>query len=188
MSTNMEPGKKEVGDLLFEQGKLTEKQLEQVRRRQRRLGILQHKAIVDLNYASEEDTFRALASLNGLEFVDLSTLNLSQSLLDQVPVKVIFHYHTVPVATENDLITLAFSEPPRTTEQGNLRLLLGKRLKVVLATPSAIHAFLKSHFGLGAETIQKLREDRGLPDVSEEIVFDVRSTETDMAVDATIAA
>jgi len=185
---NGEPEKKDVGDLLFEQGKLTEKQLEQARRRQRRLGISQHRAIVDLNYASEEDTFRALAALNRLEFVDLSALNLNQNLLDQVPVKVIFHYHTVPVAIEGDLLTLAFSEPPRTIEQGNLRLLLGKRAKIVLTTPSAIHAFLKSHFGLGAETIQKLREDRGRPDVSEEIVFDVRSVETDTAVDATIAA
>jgi general secretion pathway protein E/type IV pilus assembly protein PilB len=185
---NLETGRKEVGDLLLEQGKLTEKQLEQVRRRQRRLGVSQHRAIVDLSYASEEDTFRALAALNHLDFVDLGALDLGQSLLDQVPVKVIFHYHTVPVSVDGDLLTLAFSEPPRTMEQGNLRLLLGKRLKTVLATPSAIHAFLKTHFGLGAETIQRLREDRGLADVSEEIVFDVRSAGDDATVDATIAA
>jgi len=186
--STVELERKEVGDLLFEQAKLTEKQLEQVRRRQSRLGVSQHRAIMDLNYASEEDTFRALATLNRLEFVDLSALNPSKSLLDQVPVKVIFHYRTVPVAAEGDLLALAFSEPPRTMEQGNLRLLLNRRLKIVLTTPSAIHAFLKSHFGLGAETIQRLREDRGLTDVSEEIVFDVRSTEADTTVDATIAA
>ena len=46
--------------------------------------------------------------------------------------------------------------------RGNLRLLLGKRLKLVLATPSSIHAAIKNHFGLGAETIQRLRGERGV--------------------------
>ena len=50
---------KEVGDVLLEQGKLTPQQLEQVRRRQRRLDIPQHRAIVDLNFASEEEIGRA---------------------------------------------------------------------------------------------------------------------------------
>src|SRR5260221_2360 len=46
---------KEAGDLLLEAGKLTEAQLEQVRRRQRRLNVPQHRAIVDLNFASEQN-------------------------------------------------------------------------------------------------------------------------------------
>ena len=164
---------KEAGDLLLEAGKLTEAQLEQVRRRQRRLNLAQHRAIVDLNFASEEDSWRALARANNLEFVDPVALNLKRETLELVPIKFIFHYHMLPLGIEEDCLTLAFSEPPRQMEQGNLRLLLGKRFKVVLATPSAIHALIKKHFGLGAETIQKLREERSATDLSQEIVFDV---------------
>ncbi len=72
-------------------------------------------------------------------------------------------------------------------ELGNLRLLLGKRLKVMLTTPSSLHAILKKQFGLGAQTIQRLREERGLTTASEDIIFDVKSTTDDKAVDATIA-
>ncbi len=178
---------KETGDLLLKQGKLTAKQLEQVRRSQQRLGIPQHRAIVDLNYASEEDTYRALATLNHLDFIDHSQITLSPSVLELVPVKLIFHYRMVPVSLDGEALTLAFGEPPRQMELGNLRLLLGKRLKVVLTTPSSIHAVLKKQFGLGAQTIQRLREERGLTDASEDIVFDVKSTADDKAVDATIA-
>src|SRR5438876_11781041 len=113
---------KEVGDLLLEQGKLTEQQLEQVRRRQRRLNLPQHRAIVDLNFASEEDTWRALATSNHLEFVDPDALDLRRETLELLPMKLIFHYHMVPVAVEADCLTLAFSEPLRQMEQGNLRL------------------------------------------------------------------
>jgi type II secretory ATPase GspE/PulE/Tfp pilus assembly ATPase PilB-like protein len=178
---------KEAGDLLLEAGKITEQQLEQVRRRQRRLNLPQHRAVVDLNFASEEDAWRALAKANGLEFVDPLTLDLKRETLELVPIKLLFHYHVLPLGIEDDSITLAFSEPPRQMEQGNLRLLLGKRFKVVLATPSSVHAIIKKHYGLGAETIQKLREERGGTEISQEIVFDVQGKETDSAVEATVS-
>ena len=179
---------KETGDLLFEEGKITEPQLEQVRRRQRRLNLPQHRAIVDLNIASEEDTWRALAQANQLEFVDPLALDLKRETLELVPIKLIFHYHLLPLGVEDDCLALAFSEPPRQMDQGNLRLLLGKRFKALLATPSAIHAVIKKHFGLGAETIQKLREERGGGEISQEIVFDVQGKETDSALEATVSA
>jgi general secretion pathway protein E/type IV pilus assembly protein PilB len=179
---------KEAGDLLLEAGKITEPQLEQVRRRQRRLNLPQHRALVDLNFASEEDTWQALAKANGLEFIDPLALDLKRETLELVPIKLIFHYRLLPLGVEGDCVTLAFSEPPRQMEQGNLRLLLGKRFKIVLATPSAIHAVIKKHYGLGAETIQKLRDERGGTDLSQELVFDVQGKETDSAVEATVSA
>jgi type IV pilus assembly protein PilB len=188
MNESQDAARKEAGDLLLEQGKLTEQQLEQVRRRQRRLNLPQHRAIVDLNFASEEDTWRALAAANHLQFVDPVVLDLKRETLELVPIKLIFHYHLLPLGLEDDCLTLAFSEPPRQMEQGNLRLLLSKRFKIVLATPSSIHAVIKKNFGLGAETIQKLREDRGGADISQEIVFDVQGKETDSAIEATVSA
>ena len=187
MNVETRKGPKEAADLLFEQGKLTEQQLEQVRRRQQRLNLPQHKAVVDLNFASEEDTWRALAAANRMEYVDPLTLDLKQATLELVPIKFIFHYHMLPLGLDDDCLTLAFSEPPRQMEQGNLRLLLGKRFKVVLATPSAIHAVIKKNYGLGAETIQKLRDERGGTDIAQEIVFDVQGKETDSAIEATVS-
>jgi type II secretory ATPase GspE/PulE/Tfp pilus assembly ATPase PilB-like protein len=178
---------RDVGDLLVEQGKLTTPQLEQVRRRQKRLDLPQHRAIVDLNFASEEDTWRALAEVNRLEFVDPATLELKPETLGLVPIKFIFHHHMLPLAGDAESLTLAFSEPPRPMELGNLRLLLNKRFKLLLATPSAIHAVIKKQFGLGAETIQKLRDERGGAELDREIVFDVQGKEGDSALEATIS-
>src|SRR5208282_4514398 len=188
MNVNPDTARKEVGDLLLEQGKLTEQQLEQVRRRQRRLNLPQHRAIVDLNFASEEDTWRALAGANRLEFVDPTILDLKRETLELVPIKFIFHYHLLPLGLEEDCLTLAFSEPPTQMEQGNLRLVLSKRFKIVLATPSSIHAVIKKNFGLGAETIQRLREERPGVELNQEIVFDVQGKAADSALEATVSA
>ena len=177
----------EVGDILLAEKKITEHQLEQAQRRQRRLNIPQHRAIVELNYASEEDTYRALARLNHLEFVDPLAAGLKPEILALVPVKLIFHYHMVPMTVNGEVLTIAFSDPPRQMDLGNLRLLLGKRLRIVIASPSSIHAAIKSHFGLGAETIQRLRADRGLAEFDQEIVFDVQPAAEDAAVDASLS-
>src|SRR5258706_10213300 len=89
---------------------------------------------------------------------------------------------------EDEGLILAFSEPPRQMEQGNLRLLLAKRFKIVLATRSAMHAVIKKHFGLGAETVQKLGQERGGAELEQEIVFDVQGKETDSAIEASVSA
>ena len=117
MNPNQGAERKEVGDLLLEQGKLTEQQLEQVRRRQRRLNLPQHRAIVDLNFASEEDTWRALAAANRVEFADPVALDLKRETLELVPIKLIFHYHLLPVGLEEDCLTVAFSEPDDLAEE-----------------------------------------------------------------------
>jgi type II secretory ATPase GspE/PulE/Tfp pilus assembly ATPase PilB-like protein len=177
---------KDVGELLVGQGKLTVQQLEVARRRQERLHVSLHRAIVDLNYASEEATYRALAEIKHLDFVDVTRATLEKSVLDLVPVKIVFHYQLIPLFLEHDLLTVAFGEPPQPLEQGNLRLQLGKRLKVVLTTPSSLHATIKKQFGLGAATVQKLRQDRGKDDASGEIVFDVKAADEGAAADPTI--
>src|SRR5438876_6131059 len=187
MSFETDTFQKEPGDLLLDEGKLSAQQLEQVRRRQARLNLPQHRAITDLNFASEEDTWRALATANRLEFVDPVALDPKREILELVPIKFIFHYHLLPLGIEDDGLILAFSEPPRQMEQGNLRLLLGKRFKIVLATPSAIHAVIKKHFGLGAETVEKLRQERGGAELDQEIVFDVQDKDADSALEATVS-
>ncbi len=129
MTTDRDTTGREVGELLLEQGKLTEKQLEQVRRRQRRLSLPQHRVIVELNYASEEDTYRALGSLKNLEFIDLSNAPLTPAVLEQVPVKLILHYHMMPLSLDGEVLTIAFSDPPKQIELGNLRLSSGNGSK-----------------------------------------------------------
>lgn len=187
MSANEPARPVEVGELLVQRGILSPKLLELVRRRQARLGIPQHRAIVELNYASEEDTYRALAELHGLPFEDVSGVDVPAEVLKEVPLKLIFHYRLLPLRREGDALVVAVSEPPLPMEEGNLRLILHRPLQFVLSSPSAIQAALRKHFGLGAETIQQLRDERAWEEPGAEMVFDVKPAEDDPAVQASIA-
>lgn len=186
MSTGVK-NSRDVGDILLETGRITSKQLEQARRRQVRQQVPLHRAIVDLNFASEEDTHRALAQVNGMDFVDLGGISVPKEVQDMVPVKIALHFRFVPVSFDGGQLTLAFSEPPVLSDLGNLRLLLNTRLKAAITTPTGVHAFIKKYYGLGAQTIQHLRNDTATPDLTHEVVFDVKSVEGAPAMDATMS-
>mgnify|MGYP000085467109 CR=1 FL=1 len=187
MNAPEEP-KREVGEVLFAAGKLDAGQLELVRRRQKRLRTPQHHAIIELGFASEADTYAALAALHGLEFVDLCDYAFPPGLPDEqvLPTAVVHNHHVLPVAIEGDSITLAFIEPPRQTELGNLRLLLSRQIRPVLTTPSCYRNVIRQHFGIGAETLQRMDEDRPGTDASADVAFQIDAGEDDARVTAGI--
>lgn len=171
---------------LVERGILDERKLELARRRSALQGIPLHRAVVDLGLASELATYREAAVALGLEFVDLEQMTVSREVLQQVPVRVALTHRMAPVAMEGGVLTAAFTEPPTTADLGKLRLLLGVRLRAGLCGPSAHRDFVKRHYGLGADTIQRLRQQVGGGEGGDEIVFDVQGTEAPVGGDASI--
>lgn len=157
-----------LGEVLCKQNILSRRQLELAQKRAKRQRVSLHRAILELNFASEQETYRALAEIHGLPFTKLSSNPIPAELRDRVSVKVILRDTLFPVEEKDGLLTLAFADPPTAATLSNLRLTLEQRLKAVLATPSDIRASVERAYGLGAETIQKLREDRGLPSAEED--------------------
>lgn len=177
----------EVGDLLYHEGHINDKQLALVRRQQALHKVPQHKSVVGFNFVSEEDAYTALARVMGLDYQTLDPYEPSEEVEKAVPLKMVFNYKILPVAVENDTLTLAFAEPPTSLEKGNLRLSLGKKLNVTLSSPSKIHAIIKDRYGLGAATIQRLREERLAGDGAGEIIFNIEENARDSVVDTTIS-
>jgi len=163
----------DVADMLLARGLLTEEGLEKARSLQLHRKMSCARAILELGLAGEEDTIRALAESEHLEYLGLEDYQPNDKLLKSVPVKLVFHYQLLPVRVEDDQITLAFSDLPSSIELGNLRLILGKRIQVALAIPSRLQSEIKRCFGLGADTVEQLRSDSQIPDLDQEIVYDV---------------
>jgi len=162
----------DIGNALMVKGVLSQRQVDLARRRAGRQGLALHRATIELNLASEQETYRALAELHGLPFRKIDGLSVPSHIRERVPVKIALRYVVFPVEEQEGLLTLAFADPPTPATLSNLRLALGQRLRAVLATPSEIRAGVERFYGLGAETIQQLREDRGLPAPDEALTFE----------------
>ena len=170
----------DIGSALLGKGLLSLRQLEFARRRASRQRLPLHRAIIELNLVSEQETYRALAQLHGLPYREIKGLSVPPHIRERVPVKIVLRYAIFPVEEQEGLLTLAFSDPPTAATLSNLRLALGQRLRAVLATPSEIRAGIESFYGLGAETIQQLREDRGLPSPEEALTFETSEEQEDL--------
>ncbi len=177
----------DIGYALRSRGLITDDQLQMIRGHQAKNQIAPHRLILDLNLASEKDTLQSLAEIHSVPFRDLNGFTISKELRDAIPIKLIFHYRFIPVEITDEAITVAYGDLPSSLELANLRLLLKKEIRFALTTPSQIDAIIKSEFGLGAETVQKLRETKGDLLNEPELVFDITGEEGGKAVDGTIS-
>jgi len=158
----------DILDILIAENQLTDDQAEQVRRRMKRAMIPAHKAILELGYSTQEAVYRALSQTTGLPFIQLSTTELSEEATSKVPPKVALHYSFVPVKLDRGTLQAAFAAPLAIRDRESLRLLLGLRLEILLATPNDISNALKRIYGLGAEKVMQLRQDRKASDLAQD--------------------
>ncbi len=171
-------------EALQRHGKLETAQLDVARRRAELQGLPLHRAAVDLGLVGEAPAYRAAAEAHGLEFVTLTDLMIPPEVLELVSSNLALEHRFAPLSVGEGVLVAAFAEPPSLAELGRLRLLLGLRVRARLCGPTAFRDFARRHYGLGADTIQRLRTDRAPGAGGGEIVFDVQGT--DAPDDATI--
>src|SRR5689334_12078305 len=86
---------------------------------------------------------RALATRYYHEFVDLREVRIDHDLFHSIPVDLMFRYNFVPIQGQNGTVEIALADPPNLSLIDELSVLLGKKLRVKVATLSQISDLLK---------------------------------------------
>jgi type IV pilus assembly protein PilB len=103
------------------------------------------------------------------EYVDLAETAIDHDLFRAVPVELMFRYNFVPIKAENGSLEIALSDPRNLNLIDELTLLLNKKLRVKVATPSQISELLK----------RTEQSQRVLEEVTEGFALDVVAEEGD---------
>ncbi|MCS6804530.1 MAG: GspE/PulE family protein [Acidobacteriota bacterium] len=90
----------------------------------------------------EQARARQLAERYRLPFVDLTQVRLDQELLHVLPVEVMIQYRFVPLRRENGHLVIAIADPTALDKVDEIASRLRSRVKLAVATPSAIDAVL----------------------------------------------
>lgn len=90
----------------------------------------------------EQARARQLAERYRLPFVDLTQVRLDQELLHILPVEVMIQYRFVPLRRENGHLVIAIADPTALDKVDEIASRLRSRVKLAVATPSAIDAVL----------------------------------------------
>ncbi len=86
---------------------------------------------------------KSLAERYHCEFVDLREARIDHDLFRSVPVDLMFRYNFVPLAADDGSLDIALADPRNLNLIDELSVLLGKRLRVKVATLAQIADLLK---------------------------------------------
>jgi len=145
----------EAGAILVKRGLLSPQQLNQLRVDRpdaTRLDV----AAVDLGLVSEEAALKALGDEVGIPFVDLEQQKIDLSLLRNFPAKMIHRHALFPLERQNGTLRVATSDPFDLYPLDELSATTGLTIEPVLAQREQIARQIKTHLGVGSETIDDL--------------------------------
>lgn len=116
--------------------------------------------ITQLNNIDSTAILQAVAEELGVEYVDLRESDVDLSLLDDFPQKLIYRQVLFPVRRHNGSIVVATGDPLDVYPLDEISAATGLVVEPVLAERTEIAKLIKSHLGVGGETVEGLIEQK----------------------------
>lgn len=146
----------ESGEVLLDRGLVNEHQLGVARG----AGGDLVGQLVSLDYVDAIAAHQAIADANGLDFIDLRDAEIDLSLLNSFPQKLIYRKFLFPVRRDGNMLVVATSDPHDFYSLDEISAATGQAVEPVLAEKSEIAKLIKTHLGVGGETIDGLIEQK----------------------------
>lgn len=174
-----------IGDLLLEEGLVSEEALRQALDRQKAEGGKLGYHLVSQGSVSEEDLVHLLSEQYGIPSIDLRSVYpaVSRDLLELIPEQLATRYQIFPVHKAGNVLTLAMSDPTNVVALDDIRFRTGCEVEPVLASEFAIREAIEHSFeekrldlfgpeaaleAMAAQAVETPMEDQNL-EVMEEI-------------------
>jgi type IV pilus assembly protein PilB len=136
---------KQLGEVLLDEGLITQEQLGTALAEQQRLGRSLGRVLIDLGLVREPDLVSALARKIGLNFVDLTEFQIDPSAASLIPEQVARRYRALPIGYEDSMLVVAMSDPANVFALDDIRTITGKQVKPVVATASDVDQAIRRY-------------------------------------------
>jgi len=111
------------------------------------------------NLSSEGAVLEWLAKEYGLEFTTLEALEIEQDAISLFPARILIKEQLLPLRQSAEGVEVATSRLFNPQGLESLKALSGLNIKPVLATSESIQREIKTRLGVGADTIDTLKDD-----------------------------
>jgi type II secretion system protein E len=171
----------EAGEILLKSGLLTREQLARVRGSVNGEGLRADQVAVNLGLVKEEAALKALADAVGLEYVDLAETPVDLSLLQGFPARFIHRQSLFPVRRHNGTLVVATSDPFDLYPLDELSSGIGLAIEPVLASRRELAKLIKTHLGVGSETVEGLIAQSAADDDGLEILSEIETDGSELS-------
>jgi general secretion pathway protein E/type IV pilus assembly protein PilB len=149
----------DAGQILLKHGLLSDTDLSRAVDA-RTNGVRVDQLAVEMGLVGEADALRALGAETGVDFLDLEGASIDLALLQVFPPKLIHRHGLFPIERQRGAVVVATSDPLNLYPLDEAAAALGCPVVPVVATREAIAKRIKTHLGVGSETIEGLLAQR----------------------------
>src|SRR5215813_586422 len=139
-----------------------------------------HQLLIEKGFAKEEDVLPVLAEELGMDLVDLTDVTVDAETLKAMPLKLVHRRTLMPLTRQNGTLVVATGDPFDVNSLDELQTLTGLQVQPVLASPREIARLIKTHYGVGGETVTALVAERGGGDTVE-LLEDIEADDSELA-------
>jgi general secretion pathway protein E len=151
-----------IGEILLSQGAVTSEALEDALARQqgpdkgKRLGDI----LVNMEAISQEQLLTAFSRQLNMPYLSvLSEEKVDKDLVARVPLNFLLAHQVIPLKEEDGVVTVAISDPLDTQPLDDLRLLLDRDVRAVIAAADEIVRIANRCYGHANGAAEKMLED-----------------------------
>jgi general secretion pathway protein E len=147
--------------ILLRNNKLTEKTLGEIKANQLQAGCYLGKTLVDHGYIHANALMETLSKELSLPFLNFEDYPKSQLPIKDINISVTFLKEKIvfPINIKNDTLTMAVFDPFDIDTIENLKVSLGKNIKIFLSTEEVIFEAIETYYGEGESMMDRMVEN-----------------------------
>ena len=161
-STGKKPhGKKRIGDAFVDNGLISKEQLQKALQKQTQNGGHLGSILIEMRFITIDNLLDFLSRQSGFPAVNLYKTNISKDLLELIPTEKLYSFQVLPIATDDNTLTMAMINPHDFETVSEIGFLLGKKINPVIVPSFMMEAVRKVLLadpagGLSGKLIKKM--------------------------------
>lgn len=156
--------KKRLGELLIEEGLITEEQLYKALDESKRTGEPLGQVLIDLGYITPKDLGEVLQKQFNVTYESIERLQFDPSVKDLIPEDMVRLYRVFPLRKERGALVVGVVPPFNSEVLEKIELLTGLKVRPIIITESEYRTLLDQVYDItqrAKDVIEKLAEDIG---------------------------
>ena len=143
----MEMKYKRLGDVLLAAGLVTEAQIDEALKKQKETKMRLGDQLIAMGYLTQKELIETLQMQLGIEFVDLSKVDIPASLAQILPKSIAKKYGIAPVRAAGDSLFLAMSDPLNFMAIEEARMASRKKIIPMITYSDSIERTIANLYG-----------------------------------------
>jgi len=184
--------REKIGQILLSEGEINEEQLDKALEIQKETGRVIGSILMQEGFITRDRLYKHLEQQIGVPYVNLENAEIPDDVLSLVNRKLVMKYHLIPISCEDDILTVAMTDPLNMFAIDDLRLATGHEIKPMLADSDQLDELIPIYYKEPEIIPQLVVEEREkipvinfeeeMEKVKEEIEIEVQKKEAETTV------